>query len=403
MQCTGMYQLCDRKSQRSYIFQICRCSCEITSGNETKIRAKTNEANQNIKKIEESLKSFDNSVESVIKAITDEGSMIKCMVDKAVAQMITLVKEQSKKEKDKLMNMLSSAKSVLVAGQALDRKRNELDKTRQDESLVQKINNLKEEISKLTIKSLPEFPNISFKRKSVAEDDIRQLIGTYNISNGAPVLEKEEQRHERSYICSNCGCGKSYSVINTHKSAISQTLSLCDNEMISCSTVISRFMKGIYVNNPPKPKYTFTWDVSIVLRFLKTFWPLEELSLKNLTLKLVALLALSTAQRVQTLNCLKLSLLTDFGDYVVFTIDELTKTSKPARWLKEVLKLLGINTGIFSAHSYRGASTSCAFSSGVSLKDILTTANWTNANTFYKFYNRDLQCSFSNEVLSTMD
>lgn len=260
-----------------------------------------------------------------------------------------------------------------------------------------------------------------------------------------------------SYLSDLVYSGKSYSVINTHKSAISQTLSLCDNEMISCSTVISRFMKGIYVDNPPKPKYTFTWDVSIVLRFLKTFWPLEELSLKNLTLKLVALLALSTAQRVQTLNCLKLSLLANFGDYVVFTIDELTKTSKPgkklqkiridkfsdkalcvintlafyikttskirkterllmsfktykevstssiARWLKEVLKLSGINTGIFSAHSYRGASTSCAFSSGVSLKDILTTANWTNAKTFYKFYNRDLQCSFSNDVLSTMD
>ncbi|XP_071141928.1 E3 ubiquitin-protein ligase TRIM71-like [Mytilus edulis] len=174
--------------------------------NETKIRAKTNEANQNIKKIEESLKSFDNSVESVIKAITDEGIMIKRMVDKAVAQMITLVKEQSKKEKDKLMNMLSDAKSVLFAGQALDRKRNELDKTRQDESLVQKINNLKEEICKLTMNSLPEFPNISFKRKSVAEDDIRQMIGTYTISNVAPVLQREEQLHGRLYKCTVCGC-----------------------------------------------------------------------------------------------------------------------------------------------------------------------------------------------------
>ncbi|VDI09243.1 Hypothetical predicted protein [Mytilus galloprovincialis] len=154
---------------------------KLQGKNKTKILAKTNEANQNIKKIEESLKSFDISVASVIKAITDEGSMIKRMVDKAVDQMITLVKEQSKKENDKLMNMLSDAKSVLADGQALDRKRNELDKTRQDESLVQKINNLKEEINKLHIHSLQEFPNISFNRKSVAENDIRQLIGTYDI------------------------------------------------------------------------------------------------------------------------------------------------------------------------------------------------------------------------------
>ncbi|CAG2209537.1 unnamed protein product [Mytilus edulis] len=154
---------------------------QLRGENETKIRAKTNDANQNLKKIEDSSKSFDNSVESVIKAINDEGNMIKRMVDKSVAQMIALVKEQSKKEKDKLMNMLSDAKSVLDGGHALDRKRKELDKTRQDGSLVQKINNLKEEIDKLTINSLPEFPNISFSRKAVAEDDIRQLIGTFTI------------------------------------------------------------------------------------------------------------------------------------------------------------------------------------------------------------------------------
>ncbi|XP_063405980.1 E3 ubiquitin-protein ligase TRIM71-like [Mytilus trossulus] len=154
---------------------------QLGGDNETKMRDKTNEANQNIKKIEESLNVFDNSVESVIKAINDEGNKVKRMVDKSVAQMIALVKGQSKKEKDKLMNMLSDAKSVLDDGQTLDKKRKELDKTRQDGSLVQKINNLKEEIDKLHINSLPEFPNITFSRKSVAEDDIRQLIGTYSI------------------------------------------------------------------------------------------------------------------------------------------------------------------------------------------------------------------------------
>ncbi|XP_071142876.1 E3 ubiquitin-protein ligase TRIM71-like [Mytilus edulis] len=178
---------------------------QLRGDNETKIRGKTNEANQNIKKIEENLNVFDNSVESVIKAITDEGNMIKRMVDKSVAQMIALVKEQSKKEKDKLINMLSDAKSVLVGGHSLDKKRHELDKTGQDGNLVQKINNLKEEIDKLTINSLPEFPNISFSRKAVAEDDIRQLIGTFTVSKCAPVLEKKKQRHGSIYICFDCG------------------------------------------------------------------------------------------------------------------------------------------------------------------------------------------------------
>ncbi|CAG2219116.1 unnamed protein product [Mytilus edulis] len=202
-------QICTRcvtgKHNGHTFSQIVDVIVQLRGDNETKLRGKTNEANQNIKKIEESLNVFDNSVESVIKAINDEGNMIKRMVDKSVAQMIALVKEQSKKEKDKLMNMLSDAKSVLVGGQTLDRKRNELDKTRQDGSLVQKINNLKEEIDKLPINSLPEFPNISFSRKSVAEDDIRQLIGTFTISKCAPVLEKKEQRHGYLYRCSTCG------------------------------------------------------------------------------------------------------------------------------------------------------------------------------------------------------
>ncbi|VDI70557.1 WASH complex subunit 7 [Mytilus galloprovincialis] len=154
---------------------------QLREENETKIRAKTNDANQNLKKIEDSLKSFDNSVESVIKAINDEGNMIKRMVDKSVAEMIVLVKEQSKKEKEKLTIMLSDARSVLAAGQTLDRKRKALDKTRHDGGMVQKINTMTEEINKLKINSLLEFPNISFNRKSVAEDDIRRMIGTYTI------------------------------------------------------------------------------------------------------------------------------------------------------------------------------------------------------------------------------
>lgn len=213
-------------------------------------------------------------------------------------------------------------------------------------------------------------------------------------------------------------------------------------------------MKGVFVSKPPKPKYTCTWDVSCVLQWLEKQYPLQRLSLKDLTLKLTALLALSTAQRVQTLKILKINLLSFFGDYVVFTLDELTKTARPgkilqkvkidkftnknlcpihtlnsyientknirksnqllisyktlkavststiARWLKEVLYLSGVDTSIFKAHSYRSASTSTAYSRGISLSDILSTANWTNARTFYKFYNRDCVVSYSESVLS---
>ncbi|VDI09245.1 Hypothetical predicted protein [Mytilus galloprovincialis] len=94
-----MHTLCDRKTQWHTFSQIVDVIVQLRGDNETKLRSKINEANRKIQKIEESLNVFDNSVESVIKAISDEGNKIKRMVDKSVAQMIALVKEQSKKKK----------------------------------------------------------------------------------------------------------------------------------------------------------------------------------------------------------------------------------------------------------------------------------------------------------------
>ena len=46
-----------------------------------------------------------------------------------------------------------------------------------------------------------------------------------------------------------------------------------------------------------------------------------------------------------------------------------------ARCIKSLLKLAGIDTGIFSAHSLRGAATSAAFNRGVSISEILNMAD----------------------------
>ncbi|XP_071144038.1 E3 ubiquitin-protein ligase TRIM71-like [Mytilus edulis] len=177
---------------------------QLRGENETLIHDKTNEANQNITKIEDNLKSFDNDVESVIKAITDQGNMIKSMVDKSVAQMIALVKEQSKKEKDKLTKSLSATKSTLVAGQNLDKRRRDLDKTRPDENMVLQMKKMKEDINKLRIDSLPQFPKISFQSKAVTGNDIRHLLGSYTLSGCSPVKEKEYPQQGWLYRCPIC-------------------------------------------------------------------------------------------------------------------------------------------------------------------------------------------------------
>ena len=64
--------------------------------------------------------------------------------------------------------------------------------------------------------------------------------------------------------------------------------------------VFKRFDKGVTVLKPQKPKYDFVWDSSPVLRYLESFPSNEDLTLKEMTLKLVMLLALGTAHRLQT-------------------------------------------------------------------------------------------------------
>jgi len=56
------------------------------------------------------------------------------------------------------------------------------------------------------------------------------------------------------------------------------------------------------------------------------------------------------------------------------------------RWLREVLRLAGIDVSIFSGHSVRGASTSAAAGAGITTDDILKAADWSSDSVFRRFY-----------------
>ncbi|XP_052239900.1 uncharacterized protein LOC127850683 [Dreissena polymorpha] len=248
---------------------------------------------------------------------------------------------------------------------------------------------------------------------------------------------------------------KSYSVLNTHKSMLTQTLPFFGNKWCKDCFLIQKFMKGVFHSRPPVPRYQFVWDVTLVLNFLKSLNPLCNLSLKMLTFKVVALLALGNAPRAQTLISMDLSCMKKEGDVLICVFPNLLKTTKLgrpyvmkiehfkdeklcilhsllfyirvtkplrkssklfisyvtykavtsstiARWLKSVLDLSGINTDYFKAHSFRSASTSAAYAKGCRLKDILSTADWTSDKNFKKFYLRESvdSKSFVNSVFS---
>ena len=74
-----------------------------------------------------------------------------------------------------------------------------------------------------------------------------------------------------------------------------------------------------------------------------------------------------------------------------------------SRWLKLGLSLAKVDTSVYSSHSFRHVSTSCAFQKGVNIDVIFSHAGWSpNSTVFARFYNRPVvsQQSFSQAVLS---
>lgn len=250
--------------------------------------------------------------------------------------------------------------------------------------------------------------------------------------------------------------GGSYSTLNTTRSAIS-LISLSD---INSNGLISRFMKGIYKQRPTRPRYATTWDVTSVLNFLEKIHPLKDFSLKEIAEKLATLLALTTAQRLQTLSLINIDNITQSHDSIYIKITEQIKTSKPgvfqpelvlpffkekpglcvastlleycdrtkntrkdikvlfltttkphkaassqtiSHWIKSVLQKAGIDTHKFTAYSTKHTAVSTAYRKGIDISIIRNSAGWTpKSKIFFKFYNRPIQApndSFARAIL----
>ena len=73
-----------------------------------------------------------------------------------------------------------------------------------------------------------------------------------------------------------------------------------------------------------------TWDVGKVLNFLAQWHPISTLSLKQLTLKCVTLLALTSSDRAQTLHLLDVEKLHSSPQGLEFEVSALLKTRRGA-------------------------------------------------------------------------
>ncbi len=123
--------------------------------------------------------------------------------------------------------------------------------------------------------------------------------------------------------------GLIYSSLNVARSALSSFVVLEGGATVGTHPLVTRFLKGVYTLRPPAPRYSFVWDVKTVFDYLRKLSPAVTLSMKDLTLKLVMLIALVTAQRTQTLHKLRLDCVQLTASTAVFTIMGLVKQSRP--------------------------------------------------------------------------
>jgi hypothetical protein len=120
--------------------------------------------------------------------------------------------------------------------------------------------------------------------------------------------------------------GYSYTSVNCARSALSAVLDKIEGHKVGDHPLVCRLLKGVSKLRPPKPRYQCTWDVGKVLDLFSSWPPDSELTLKQLTIKLCALLALVTAQRVQTLVSINVSNIL-LGDPVQILIPSILKTT----------------------------------------------------------------------------
>lgn len=129
------------------------------------------------------------------------------------------------------------------------------------------------------------------------------------------------------------------------------------------------------------------------------------------------LLALTSAQRCETLQALSLDNMRLVNDESTFYFTQLVKTSRPGKyqaplvlkaftpkapvswWLKR-----GSQASCWNGHSTRAASSYAANWSNIHRGTILKAAGWSNATTFNKFYNKPLQQenNFGNDLLGSL-
>ena len=86
------------------------------------------------------------------------------------------------------------------------------------------------------------------------------------------------------------------------RSSILAFLGVAKTDSLGSDMLVTRFMKGVSRSRPTVARYQNVWDVSLVLDMFRKQLLLEFLSLYDLSMRTVTLLALVSAQRSQSIH-----------------------------------------------------------------------------------------------------
>ena len=241
--------------------------------------------------------------------------------------------------------------------------------------------------------------------------------------------------------------GLKYSTVNIHRSAISMTLPCIEGFAAGQHPTIKRLMKGVFNKRPPSRRLYPSWKASDIVRVFEE-WPSPP-PFKDLLRKTAFLLAMASARRPSELASFRISpqFFSANATSARFVPSRLSKTDRPdhmgpaiviyrladcpslcpvrsteqlvaarstldinhdflfcadsapfaplstpafSRRISWVLRRAGISA---PPGSTRAMSTSAAFSGSLDLSAILRAGDWSGADTFFRFYCRDLGVS----------
>ena len=243
------------------------------------------------------------------------------------------------------------------------------------------------------------------------------------------------------------------------RSALSTVINRQQNVSFANITIVKRYMKRIFANNPTLPKLQFTWNVSLHFKISTIYRrSIHQIKQKLLTQKVIMLMTIiSGGERAQTFPQFRVSDITILDNKVVTPIMSLIKQTKQtkhmaplcfyiynkepkccvvshlieylqrtksyrdtdklfltcvkpyraaskdtiSRWCKSIIKESGISIHSYTSHSSRAAASSFAKSRGASLSTIIQSAGQKSERTFAQFYEKQIEeeVEFQNYLL----